>query len=81
MLEEGKKESSLEFGIIAFHISLTDLPTKKSEDRLNDKISNITSSFKKHIEPMGYSAKHKHIGPETEGEDSWCSTCLVISPS
>ena len=81
MLEEGKKESSLEFGIIAFHISLTDLPTKKSEDRLNDKISNITSSFKKHIEPMGYSAQHKHIGPETEGEDSWCSTCLVISPS
>ncbi len=81
MLKKGRKKSTLEFGIIAFHISLTDLPNKKSEARMIDKISNITSSFKKHIEPMGYSAQHKHIGPETEGEDSWCSTCLVISPN
>ncbi len=81
MLEKSEESGTLEFGVIAFHISLTDFPTKKSKARLNDKISNIISSFKKHIEPMGYLAHGKHIGPKTDGEDSWCSTCLVISPS
>ncbi|NQY23760.1 MAG: hypothetical protein HRT41_06975 [Campylobacteraceae bacterium] len=80
MLEREKKEdSSLDYGIFAFYLDISNLARKKTQKRLDEIISSFDAIVSSH---NGLTSTFKRGDINIiEGTGEWCIACYLIEPT